>query len=110
MQNFNFNKDIEAKDLGGGVSRKILAHDKNLMLCELHFQKGAVGALHHHPHTQMSYVVSGAFEFEVDGVKKVVRKGDCLYKQPDVIHGCVCLEDAVLIDIFTPEREDFLEG
>ncbi len=79
MQNFNFNKDIEAKDLGGGVSRKILAHDKNLMLCELHFQKDAVGALHHHPHTQMSYVVSGAFEFEVDGVKKVVRKGDCLY-------------------------------
>ena len=108
MQNFYFGKDIKAKDLGGGVTRKVLAHSDNLMLCELHFEKGAVGKLHHHEHTQISYVISGAFEFEIDGVKKVVRAGDSLYKQSNVEHGCVCLEEGVLLDIFTPERKEFL--
>lgn len=108
MQNFFFGNEIETKDLGGGVTRKVLAHNENLMLCYLHFDKGAVGAVHHHPHTQISYVVSGAFEFEIDGVKKIVRAGDSLYKQSEVLHGCVCLEEGVLLDIFTPERKDFL--
>lgn len=108
MQNFFFGNEIGTKDLGGGVTRKVLAHNENLMLCYLHFDKGAVGAVHHHPHTQISYVVSGAFEFEIDGVKKIVRAGDSLYKQSEVLHGCVCLEEGVLLDIFTPERKDFL--
>ena len=89
---FVFNDTIRAKDLGG----------------ELHFEKGAVGAMHHHPHTQCSYVVSGAFEFTINGEKKVVRKGDTLYKLPNVEHGCVCLEEGVLLDFFTPMREDFV--
>lgn len=109
MQNYYFGADIKAKDLGGGVTRKVLAHHDELMLCELHFSKGSIGALHHHPHTQISYVISGAFEFTIDGVKQVVRAGDSLYKQPEVVHGCVCLEDGVLLDIFTPQRDEFLE-
>ena len=48
-QAFVFNDTIRAKDLGGGVVRKVLAHGDNLMCCELHFEKGAVGAMHHHP-------------------------------------------------------------
>ena len=107
-QAFVFNDTLRAKDLGGGVVRKVLAHGDNLMCCELHFEKGAVGAMHHHPHTQCSYVVSGAFEFTINGEKKVVRKGDTLYKLPNVEHGCVCLEEGVLLDFFTPMREDFV--
>ncbi len=106
--NFNFSVEAVYKDLGGGVERAIRAYDDNLMICELNFEKGAIGALHHHPHTQISYVKSGAFEFEIDGVKKIVREGDVLYKQPDVVHGCVCLEAGTLLDIFTPKRADFL--
>ena len=75
MQNFFFIDDCPAKDLGGGVTRRILAHDKDLMVCLLHFNKGSIGALHSHPHTQSTFIKSGAFEFEVDGVKKVVRAG-----------------------------------
>ncbi len=110
MQNFFFIDDCPARDLGGGVTRRILAHDKDLMVCLLHFNKGSIGALHSHPHTQSTFIKSGAFEFEVDGVKKVVRAGDTLYKQPGVIHGCVCLEEGELIDIFTPQRDEFLEA
>jgi len=107
-QPFVFNAEVQAKDLGGGVTRKVLGYGDSLMCCELHFEKGAVGALHSHPHTQCSYVISGAFEFCIDGVKKVVRAGDTLYKLPNVEHGCVCLEAGVLLDFFTPMREDFV--
>lgn len=109
VQNFFFNQDIQAVSAGEGVTRKVLAHNENLMVCEVKFKKGSIGAMHHHVHTQSTYVKSGVFEFTIDGVTHIVREGDTMYKQSDVEHGCVCLEDGVLIDIFTPERKDFLK-
>lgn len=109
MENFIFKDDKEMQQVSVGVKRKILAYSDNLMVCELHFEKGATGALHQHPHEQCTYILDGAFEFEVDGIKHIVRKGDTLFKQPDVIHGCVCVEEGSLIDIFSPKREDFLK-
>jgi quercetin dioxygenase-like cupin family protein len=100
------NGDFE--DLGGGVKRKILTYDKNLMMVKVAFEKGGIGALHHHFHTQMAYVESGVFEVEIAGEKKILRAGDVYHIPPNVIHGAVCLESGVLIDIFTPMREDFV--
>ena len=79
------------------------------MCVENNFSKGAVGALHSHPHTQITYVVSGVFEFEIDGVKKTVRAGDTMLKKDGVVHGCVCLEAGKLLDIFNPYRKDFVD-
>ena len=56
----------------------------------------------------MPYVVSGAFEFTVDGVTRTVHKGDTILKEDGVEHGCVCTEAGILLDIFTPMREDFV--
>ena len=53
---------------GEGVTRRVLAYTDGLMCVENTFEKGAVGALHHHPHTQITYVVSGAFEFTVSWI------------------------------------------
>ena len=103
-----FYYDVKAQDQGNGVVRRVLAYSKDLMCVENTFEKGAVGALHHHPHTQITYVVSGKFEFEIDGVKKVVKAGDSMLKTDSVEHGCVCLEEGVLLDIFNPMREDFV--
>lgn len=104
-----FGKDVELTELGGGVSRKILAQDADMMAVEVHFDKGGVGAVHSHPHVQISYVLSGKFEFELDGVKTVIGVGDTYYTHPNVPHGVVCLEEGVLLDVFTPRREDFLK-
>ncbi len=93
---------------GEGVTRRVLAYSDELMVVENTFEKGAVGALHHHPHTQITYVASGVFEFEIEGEKKIVRKGDTMLKKDGVEHGCVCLEEGVLLDIFNPYREDFV--
>ena len=102
-------KDVAPQDMGGGVTRRVLAYSDDLMIVENTFEKGAVGSLHHHPHTQITYVASGAFEFEIDGVKNVVRKGDTMLKTNDVVHGCVCLEAGALLDIFNPYRKDFVQ-
>jgi len=96
------------EDLGGGIKRKITAYNDNLMCVEVHFETGAVGALHSHPHEQITYIISGRFEFNIGGNKMVLGEGDSTYKQPDIEHGAVCLEAGVLLDIFTPCRKDFL--
>ena len=88
--------------------RRVLAYCDDVMCVENTFKKGAIGSMHNHPHTQITYVASGKFEFTIDGEVHTVSKGDTLLKQDGVMHGCTCLEDGVLIDIFTPMRKDFL--
>ncbi len=105
---WNFNDGIDAENTAPGVERKIMAYGDEIMCVENHFAKGAVGAMHHHPHTQVTYVVSGAFEFTVGEEKNIVKAGDVLLKQNGIEHGCVCLEEGILLDIFTPMREDFV--
>ena len=108
-QAFVFARDCAFEEQGGGVKRKILAYGDNMMQVEVHFEKGAVGAMHSHPHTQLTHVLEGAFEFTIGEEKRIVRKGDTLYKVPNIMHGCVCLEKGVLLDTFAPYREDFLK-
>ncbi len=107
-QKWVFNKDIDGEQAAEGVVRKILAYCDSMMCVENHFEKGAVGNMHSHPHTQITYVASGAFEFTIGDETKTVKAGDTLLKQDGVVHGCVCLEKGILMDFFTPMREDFL--
>ena len=96
---------------GNGVNRKLLATGGSLMMTEVCFQKGAVGEIHSHPHEQVSYIVSGSFEFNLNGMKQVIHIGDSVYIPTDIPHGVVALEDqSIILDIFTPQREDFLNN
>ncbi|MBY4951258.1 cupin domain-containing protein [Pantoea sp. DY-17] len=105
---FIYKSATQLDDLGNGVTRRILAHGGTMMAVEVTFEQDAVGPLHHHPHEQLTYVLSGRFAFTIDGVTKEVGAGDTLYKAPNMVHGCVCLEAGVLLDTFTPQRKDFL--
>lgn len=109
VKNYFLDKDSEFVETDPGVYRKVLAHSDNLMICHLHFTKGSVGKLHEHIHEQCTYIISGKFEFNIGGQKCILSAGDSTYKEPNVIHGAVCLEEGELIDIFTPERKDFLK-
>jgi quercetin dioxygenase-like cupin family protein len=106
---FVLHKETKLEDLGNGVTRRILAHAGHLMAVEVNFEAGAVGLLHSHPHEQLTTVLSGEFEFTIGDETQVVRAGDTLYKKPDIVHGCVCLQAGTLLDTFTPVREDFLQ-
>lgn len=104
-----YNRDVSAMDCEPGIRRKILAYSDELMMCEITFEKGAQGYMHSHPHQQATYIVKGSFEFTIDNVKTVVKEGDSLFMPSNSIHGTVALEDSVLVDVFTPKREDFIE-
>lgn len=93
---------------GSGVKRKIMSYDERLMLVKVEFEKGGIGPLHQHYHTQITHVEKGVFEIEIAGEKKILKAGDAFYVPPNAIHGAVCLEDGVLIDVFSPMREDFI--
>lgn len=105
---FIFSSDIEWETVGTGMRRQILGYDDEIMLVKIEFAAGGIGAVHSHKHRQCTYVVSGVFEFEIDGVKKNVKSGDGLYIEPDILHGVKCIESGVLIDTFSPVRLDFL--
>ncbi len=99
--------EIKSTVVGEGLERKMLANDGTMMAVEVHFKKGAVGTVHTHPHEQISYIISGSFEFELHGEKTILVAGDSYYVEPEASHGAVALEDSVILDIFTPQREDF---
>lgn len=95
-------------DAGGGVQRRVRAENQELMVVEFKFEKDNVGALHSHPHTQSTYVQSGVFDFELDGKTQRVTAGDSFIIPSNTVHGCKCIEAGLLIDCFTPRRNDFL--
>lgn len=103
------NADAVVQELGGGVIRRILSNTENMMVVEINFPAGGVGAVHTHEHIQSSYVKSGVFEYTVGDEKIVVSEGDSITFTPNEAHGCVCLEAGVLVDVFSPRRDDFLK-
>ena len=107
-ENFVFDKDAEWFQINESMRRQILGYDDQIMLVKIEFLAGGMGDIHTHIHRQCSYVVSGVFEFDIDGEKKVVKTGDGLYMEPNVPHGVKCLEAGLLIDTFSPVRADFL--
>lgn len=93
---------------GEGVARRVRAETQELMVVEFRFSTGGVGALHKHPHTQSTYVQSGAFDFTMNGETRRIEAGDCFVIPSNVEHGCVCVEAGQLVDCFAPRRDDFL--
>jgi quercetin dioxygenase-like cupin family protein len=104
------NRDIPWEATGPGLKRKIMAWDDRLMMVRVDFEKGAIGTLHQHHHSQITHIESGIFEVEIGDEKRILTTGDAFYIPPNVMHGAVCHEAGVLIDIFSPVREDFLNG
>ncbi len=99
---------IEWQQMAPGVRRKIMTYDEKIMMVRVEFETGGIGTLHQHYHVQVTNVESGVFEVEIDGIKKMLKAGDVFHVPSNLIHGAVCKEAGVLIDVFTPMREDFI--
>lgn len=107
---FQIEDEMVWQEAGQGVRRQIMGYDGQLMMVKVQFEKGAVGTAHSHYHSQSTYVASGKFEVTIGDEKAVLSAGEGYYVEPDVLHGCVCLEAGTLIDTFSPVREDFLKA
>lgn len=108
-KNFFINNEaIEWEILDENIKRKIMSFESSLMMVKVAFKTGGIGEVHQHVHVQMSLVESGVFEVEIDKVKKILKKGDVFHIPSNVLHGAVCIEEGVLIDVFSPMRADFI--
>jgi quercetin dioxygenase-like cupin family protein len=99
---------IPAEHVAEGIERQTVYGDK-LMVCRLRIAPHVVTAPHTHPHEQITIVERGQVRYVVAGIERIVSAGDVLHFPPHVEHGATMLdEEVVLVDIFTPVREDFL--
>jgi quercetin dioxygenase-like cupin family protein len=99
---------IPVEQIADGIERQMIWGDR-LMVCRLRFRPHVVTNVHSHPHEQITLVERGRVRFTIGGAERVVKAGDVLHFPSELPHGATILdEEVVLIDIFTPLREDFL--
>lgn len=105
-----FNGDTAPwEEAGEGITRQFVGFNTQLMMVKVRFEKGAIGYVHDHFHSQATYVASGKFEITIDGEPQVLKEGDGFFVQPNLKHGAKCLEAGILVDVFSPVREEFLK-
>ena len=101
---------IPVERIAEGIERQMVVGEI-LMICRFRFAPFLVTPEHDHPHEQMSIVVSGRVRFFVEGTERIASPGDVLHFPPNCWHGATMMdEEVVLIDIFTPVRDDFLKN
>lgn len=100
--------DIPVEPLNELLGRKMISGDRT-MLAHIFLKKGCVVPAHSHDNEQMTYIISGALEFTVNGRTIVLKTGEVMHIPSNVVHGAVALEDTVDMDIFCPPRQDWLD-
>ena len=95
-------------ELVKGVHLKTMVHGANTLLTEVRMEKGAVIPAHSHPHEQTGYLVSGHMDFLVNGEHHIASPGDSWNIAGSIEHGATALEASVVVEVFSPVREDYL--
>ena len=93
-----------------GIRRKTLVWGSNTLMTEFLLEKGSDLPLHRHPEEQTGYLVSGNLIMTIGDEEHLVRPGDSWCIPGDVEHGARVLEDSVAVEVFSPLREDYLDG
>ena len=105
---FNRYARTDGRELLPGVTLRTLAHGERTLLAEVRMIRGAVIPEHRHPQEQTGYLVSGRLEFSIEGAKLVAEPGSSWSLPADLPHGASALEDSVVVEVFSPVREDYL--
>jgi len=96
-------------DVIKGVHRKTLAVGDKSMLIEFTLDEGAVLPLHSHPHEQIGYLLSGELQFTIGEEEHIAKTGDSWAIPGDVKHAVRVIKNAVVVEVFAPIREDYLD-
>jgi len=100
--------DITAEQINPTISRQYICADR-VTVARFELKRGAVVPQHAHENEQVSYIVSGALKFILDGRDIVVRGGEVLQIPPNIAHAAEAIEDTVAIDVFSPIRQDWID-
>lgn len=100
-------EDLPATEMLPGVTRRA-AYLDDVMLTFFEFEPGAIIPEHNHFHQQITWIVSGAMEFDLDGKKRILQAGDGVLIPPDVPHSAVILDKPCrALDAWHPIRDDY---
>ena len=102
-------KNYHWERIDENLERALVGYDSSLMLTVVKFKKGGIGYLHKHIHSQAAFIASGKFEVQIDGEKRIISGGDSFFIPTELLHGVVCLEEGMLVESFSPMREDFIK-
>ncbi|RJX29878.1 MAG: cupin domain-containing protein [Desulfarculus sp.] len=101
-------REAEAQGQETWLGRRTLTHGRRTLLCEFRNQAGHTLREHSHPHEQIGYLVAGKIVFTIGGQRHLAEPGDSWCIKADVPHSAEALEDSVVIEVFSPVREDYL--
>jgi quercetin dioxygenase-like cupin family protein len=91
-----------------GLKRRVLAYNDKLLVAEHEMTKGWAGTVHSHSHDQAVYIVHGHLRVTCQGRTFDVRTGDTFVVRGGLEHGASAIEDSLVVDVFTPCREDYI--
>ena len=100
---------VPAEQLNPQVTRRAI-HTPAITVARLNMAKGTIVPAHQHVNEQFTMVESGALRFNLGGQELILRPGEALAIPSEVPHGVEALEDTVIIDFFTPRRQDWIDG
>lgn len=101
--------DVPRQEMAPGIQRRFLTTDR-MTVARFALARGGVVPAHSHDHEQVSYVVSGALRFRIAGQEILVRAGEVLQIPSWAEHSVEVVEDAEVIDMFAPVRQDWVDG
>ena len=98
----------DSRQLVEGIELSTLVYGEKTLMGRFKVDRGSVLPAHSHPHEQTGIMISGKLRFNVDGEVKDVETGDSWCFHGGVEHSAEALEDSIIIEVFSPVREDFL--
>lgn len=108
-QAWTSHEEVLAEAMPTWQERRIMSYGNDVMCVENKFEVGDTAPVHSHYHSQISYIVSGEFRFEIGEETRILKTGDSAYMAPDVVHRAECIKPGIILDVFAPMREDFVE-
>ena len=95
-------------EMAPGIRRRTMSNGDNTVICEFRFEKGAVVPSHSHIFEQTGFLISGKLLFTIAGDQHEVNPGDSWCIKGNVEHSAFVPENTVLVEVFSPVREDYL--
>ena len=104
--------DIPLEKVTDQIDRRLITGDR-IMLAHVYLKKGSIVPTHSHENEQVTYILEGALRFwigEDEAEEVVVRAGEVLHIPSNVVHKALALEETLDVDVFSPPRQDWLDG
>ena len=104
-------EDMDREKVVEGIDRKIITGER-AMLAQIFLEKGAMVPMHSHDNEQITYLLEGVLKFWIGEEKRelILRAGEVLHIPSNIPHQAQALEDCLDVDVFSPPRQDWLDG